>query len=276
MKVIISGAGGLMGKLLLKAVIEEEDMTLAGAVEKKSHPFVNRDVGEITGSAKSNILLTDDLQKVISAGNILVEFSSPPAVLSHLPIAVEKNSAVVIGTTGFSDEEKERIKEFSSKIPVLLSPNMSIGVNTLFKIAGETAKILGTEYDVEIVECHHRRKKDAPSGTALRLAEIIEKTLSRSIKESEQSLKGETAVYGRHGITAERAEGEIGIHAVRGGTVSGEHTVIFAGDSERVELTHRAENRSVFVKGTIKAIRFAAGAGPGLYDMQDVIKFKQQ
>ena len=262
-KVIISGAGGRMGKLLLKAVIEEDNMELAGAVEKKEHPFLNKDAGEVIGLVKSGVLLVDDLKKAISDGDILVEFSTPSAALSHLPAAVEKGNGVVIGTTGFSEEEKERIKNFSSKIPVLLSPNMSIGVNALFRIAGETAKILGTEYDVEIVETHHRMKKDAPSGTALRLAEIIAEARGQDLKE--------VFVYGRHGVTGERAEGKIGIHAVRGGTVAGEHTVIFAGAGERVELIHRAESREIFAKGVIKAIRFIAGAGPGLYDMQDVI-----
>ncbi len=263
-RVVISGAGGQMGKLLLQAVTEEDDMELAGAVEKKEHPFLNKDVGEVIGLVKSGILLVDDMEKVISGGDILVEFSTPRAALSHLPAAVEKNNGVVIGTTGFSDEEKERIKNFSSKIPVLLSPNMSIGVNLLFKIAGEAAKILGTEYDVEIVETHHRMKKDAPSGTALKLAGIIAEARGKSLKE--------IAVYGRKGTTGERKTGAIGIHAVRGGSVTGEHNVIFAGAGERVELIHRAESREVFVRGVIKAIRFIAGAGSGLYDMQDVIK----
>ncbi len=263
MRVVVSGAGGRMGKLLLQAVIEEDDMELAGAVERKDHPFLNRDVGELMGSAKSGILLKPDLGEVISGGDILVEFSAPPATLSHLTVAAEKDNRVVIGTTGLSDEKKEKIKESSSRIPVLLSPNMSIGVNVLFKTAGELARILGTEYDVEIIETHHRMKKDAPSGTALRLAEVIAEARGQGLKE--------VAVYGRKGTTGERKKGAIGIHAVRGGSVSGDHNVIFAGASERLELTHRAESRLVFVRGAIEAIRFIARASPGLYDMQDVI-----
>ncbi len=262
-RVVVSGADGRMGKLLLQAVIEGDDMELAGAVERKDHPLLNRDVGKLIGSAKCRILLKGDVKKVISSGDILVEFSTPQATLSHLPAAVEKNNGIVIGTTGLNDEEKERIKESSSKIPILLSPNMSIGVNLLFKIAGEVARILGPEYDVEIVETHHRMKKDAPSGTALRLAEVIAQARGRSLKE--------VAVYGRKGTTGERKTGAIGMHAVRGGTVSGEHNVIFAGASERVELTHRAESRQVFIRGAIEAIRFIADASPGFYDMQDVI-----
>ena len=280
-RVVVSGAGGRMGKLLLQAVIEEDDMELAGAVERKAHPLLNRDVGELIGSAKCGVLMRTDLEKVIGSGDILVEFSTPKATLSHLPVAVEKNTRIVIGTTGLNDEEKERIKESSSRIPILLSPNMSIGVNLLFKTAGEVARILGTEYDVEIVETHHRMKKDAPSGTALRLAEVIAQARGQGtpttpppsrgrIKEGGQGLKG-VVVYGRHGITGERKRGAIGIHAVRGGTVSGEHNVIFAGASERVELTHRAESRQVLIRAAIEAIRFIAGASPGLYDMQDVI-----
>lgn len=280
-RVVVSGAGGRMGKLLLQAVIEEDDMELAGAVERKDHPLLNGDVGELIGSAKCGILLKGDLVKIISSGDILVEFSTPKATLSHLPVAVKKNARIVIGTTGLNDKQKERIKESSSRIPIILSPNMSIGVNLLFKIAGEVARILGAEYDVEIVETHHRMKKDAPSGTALRLAEVIAEARRQNtpinpppsrgrIKKGEQDFK-KLVVYGRHGITGERTEGEIGIHALRGGTVSGEHTVIFAGASERVELTHRAESRQVFIRGAIEAIRFIAGTSPGLYDMQDVL-----
>ncbi len=262
-RVVVSGAGGRMGKLLLQAVIEEDGMELVAAVERKDHPLLNRDVGELIGSAKCGVLMRTDLEEVISSGDILVEFSTPQATLSHLPVAVEKNTRIVIGTTGLNNEEKERIKESSSRIPILLSPNMSIGVNLLFRIAGEVARILGDEYDVEIIETHHRMKRDAPSGTALRLAEVIAQARGHSLKE--------VAVYGREGTAGERKRGTIGIHAVRGGTVSGEHNVIFAGASERVELTHRAESRQVFVRGAIEAIRFIAGASPGLYDMQDVI-----
>ncbi len=263
-KVVISGAGGRMGKLLLRAVIEEEGMELAGAVEGESHPLIGKDAGNTAGIEKCGIEICHDLEKIHGEWDVLVEFSIPDAALSHLSAAAGKSKCVVIGVTGFTREQKDTIRDFGSKIPVLLSPNMSIGVNLLFKIAGETARVLGTEYDVEIVETHHRLKRDAPSGTALKLAE--------SIAESRGQDLNEAGIYGRHGTTGGRARGEIGIHAVRGGTITGEHTAIFAGQSERIELTHRAESREVFVHGTIAAVKFIAGAKPGFYSMQDVLE----
>ncbi len=252
-----------MGKLLIREVFQQKNMELAGAVESKEHPLLSQDVGEIIGSKKCGVVVCSDLQEVEGDWDVLVEFSTTSATLLHLPVAVEKGNGLVIGTTGFTGEEKEKIESASSGIPVLLSPNMSVGVHLLFKTAGETAGILGTEYDVEIVEMHHRLKKDAPSGTAMRLAEAVAEARGQNLDD--------VVVHGRHGMTGERREGEIGIHAVRGGGVSGEHTVIFAGNSERIELTHRAESREVFVSGTMKAISFVAQASPGLYDMQNVI-----
>jgi len=262
--VVVSGACGRMGKLLLRAVVEEEGMMVAGAVERTGHPSLGKDAGEVIGSDnKSGIIIADNPEEVMNKGDILVEFNVPGPTMSHLPVAAEKGNAVIIGTTGFSSEDKKEIERFSSKIPVLFSPNMSVGVNALFRTAGEVARLLGSDYDVEIIETHHRLKKDAPSGTAIRLGEIIADARGEKL--------GDVAVYGRKGMTGEKKPGTIGIHAVRGGTVSGEHTVIFAGDSERLELVHRAESREVFVRGVIKAIRFMSDASPGLYDMQDVL-----
>ena len=274
-KVVISGAGGRMGKLLLRAVTEEEGMELAGAVEGESHPLIGKDAGNAAGIEKCGVEICSNLEKIHDEWDVLVEFSIPEAVLQHLSAAAGKSKCVVIGTTGFTREQKDTIKDFGSKIPVLLSPNMSIGVNLLFKIAGETAKVLGPEYDVEIVETHHRLKKDAPSGTALKLAESIADSRGQDISSASPPSRGRIKeggfIYGRHGTAGERTIGEIGIHAVRGGTVAGEHTAIFAGQSERIELTHRAESRDVFVRGTIAAVKFIAGAKPGFYDMQDVL-----
>ena len=263
-KVVVSGAVGRMGKLLVRQIFERKGMELAGALEKEGHPLIDRDLGETTSSGKCGVMLQTDLKKVAGNWDVLVEFSVPSATLLHLPLVVEKGKGFIIGTTGFTGEEKKRIKEASFRIPILLSPNMSVGVNLLFRTAAEVARTLGTEYDVEIVETHHHLKKDAPSGTALRLAEAIAEA------RGQQDLN-EVVVYGRHGVTGEREKGKIGIHAVRGGTVAGEHTIIFAGHSERVELTHRAEGRDIFVSGAMKAIDFITQASPGLYDMQDVI-----
>ena len=262
-KVVVSGAGGRMGRLLLQAVVEEDGMELAAALEGEEHPSLGRDVGELMGTGERGIVLCSALEEITGDWDVLVEFSTPGATLSHLPEATERGKGVVIGTTGFTGEEKGKIRDFSSKIPVLLSPNMIIGINLLIRTAGEIAKVLGTEYDVEIAETHHRLKKDSPSGTALKLAESIAEARGQDLEK--------VAVYGRHGNTGERKEGEIGVHALRGGTVAGDHTVVFAGDSERIELSHRAEGREAFVRGAIKAARFIAEAEPGLYDMQDVI-----
>ncbi len=220
----------------------------------------------MNGLEKLGVLISDELEHIIDEGEVLIEFTDPDTTLDHLGMAIEHNKAMVIGTTGFSDEQLEEIKEIAPQIPCVMAPNMSVGVNLLFKLAKEIAPVLGDDYDIEIVEAHHRKKKDAPSGTAMRIAEILAKALGRNLKG--------VGVYGRKGITGERTKKEIGIHAVRAGDIVGEHTITFAGTGERIEITHRAHSRDTFAQGALRAVKFVAKAKKGLYDMQDVLKLK--
>jgi len=254
-----------MGSTLVRTILREEDLILVGGVEEASHPRLNEDLGLAVGEEKIGAILTNDLSKVISNSDVVVDFTNPKASLFHLKIARKAGKAMVIGTTGFTPEEREEIKRLVKGIPCLLSPNMSVGVNLLFKLTREAALTLGDSYDVEIIEAHHRMKKDAPSGTAERLAELVVET-SKGFQEK---------VYGRKGMIGPRKKGEIGVLAVRGGEIVGEHTVIFAGTGERIELIHRAQSREAFAFGTLKAIRFVFGAKPGLYDMEDVLGFEK-
>ncbi|MCD5397799.1 4-hydroxy-tetrahydrodipicolinate reductase [candidate division NPL-UPA2 bacterium] len=262
-KIIVTGACGRMGKRIVEMVVEQEDMELAGVVEKEKHPFLGRDMGEILGRGKTGVLLQDDLKKVVSKGGVVIDFTYPEATLSHLKLSGEYHKAMVIGTTGFTEEEILGIEGLAENIPCVFSPNMSVGVNLLFKIAAQAAKTLGDDYNIEIIEAHHCHKKDAPSGTARKLAEILAEAREQSLEK--------VAVYGRQGITGERPKESIGIHAIRGGDIVGDHTVVFAGPAERIELTHRAHSRDTFARGAIRAARFLATAPPGLYSMQDVL-----
>lgn len=263
-KIIVTGACGRMGRRIARMVIGQEDMELAGAVERKNHPSFGKDLGEILGGDETGVVLEDDLKKVIDKGEVLIDFTHPEATLGHLKLAGEGQKAMVIGTTGLGEKELAEVEGLAKNIPCVLSPNMSVGVNLLFSIAGQVAEVLGEDYDMEIVEAHHRHKKDAPSGTARKLGEILAEARKQNLEK--------VAVYGRRGMVGERPKESIGIHAVRGGDIVGDHTVIFAGPAERIELTHRAHSRDTFAQGAIRAARFAAKAPPGLYSMQDVLK----
>lgn len=250
-KAVVSGARGRMGAGIIERISEDENIQLSGALESEGHPGL--------GERVYGVEVVSDIGDV-SDWDVLVEFATPEAALSHLPAAAGKRA--VVGTTGFSADQVESLRAFSKDTALLIAPNMSIGVNILLRIAAEAAKTLGGDFDMEIIEAHHNKKKDSPSGTAARIADVLAAARGVSLEE-----KG---VYGRRGLK-ERVPGEIGIHAVRGGTVTGEHTVLFAGDSERLEITHRAENRDIFVLGTLRAVKFIADAPPGLYSMDDVI-----
>lgn len=258
-KVVVCGAAGRMGQRIITMIHEEHDLKLAGAVEGHGHPLVGTQV--IT-----EVKITDNLEQVAGGADVVVDFTSPKASLGFLAVLAKIKKPLIIGTTGFTDDEIKNIKFITQNFPCLLASNMSIGVNLLFRLARDVAQTLGDSYDVEIVEAHHNRKKDAPSGTALTLANEIAGALSRNIKED--------LVYGRKGNVGERLPKEIGIHAVRGGDIVGDHTVIFAGRGERLELTHRASSRDTFARGVVRAIRFMAGARVGFYDMQDVLGLK--
>ncbi|MEW6096416.1 MAG: 4-hydroxy-tetrahydrodipicolinate reductase [bacterium] len=263
-KVIVSGVCGRMGSMIGKLVCEQKDMKLVGAVEQSGHEAIGADVGEKIGYGKIGIPIVNSLEEVIKSGEVVIEFTNPKTTIEHLEITSLNNKTMVIGTTGLDDTQIARIENLSSSIPIVFAPNMSVGVNLLFKLAGEVAKVLGNEYEVEIIETHHHHKEDAPSGTALKLGKVIANSLNMDFNQ--------VAVYSRQGRVGKRKKEEIGIFAIRIGDVVGEHTVIFGNEGERIELTHRAHSRLTFAQGAIKAVRFVAKAPIGLYDMGDVLQ----
>jgi 4-hydroxy-tetrahydrodipicolinate reductase len=265
-KVIVAGAGGKMGGRLLALAHADPELKVVGAVEAPGHPKVGSDAGEVVGVGKIGVKVVDNLEKVIGEGDVVVEFTSPQATLAHLEQAVAHNKAMVIGTTGYNAEENAKLKSLASKIPCVQTPNMSVGVNVLFKIVAEAAKALGDSYDVEIIEVHHRFKKDAPSGTADKLAHIVAESLGRNLDQ--------VGVYGRKGMVGERKRAEIGVHAIRAGDIAGDHTVFFSNLGERIEIKHQAHSRDAFGQGALRAIKFIVGKPKGLYDMADVLGLK--
>ncbi len=265
-KVAVTGALGRMGSNIIKTICQQEDMKVVAAFEVPNHPKKGEDVGELIGIGKIGVPLStaDELDKVLkeTKPDVLVDFTIAHACVENVKIAAKNGVKLVIGTTGFSEEQKEEIEKAikENKVSAVISQNFAIGVNIFFKTLEFLAKKLG-DYDIEIVEMHHRYKKDAPSGTALRAAEIIK--ANRGVDS--------VFIYGRHGMVGERRKEEIGIHALRGGDVVGDHTVIFAGDGERIELTHRASSRQAFVNGVILAIRFIVDKKEGIYNTFDVL-----
>ncbi|MFC1668809.1 4-hydroxy-tetrahydrodipicolinate reductase [Spirochaetota bacterium] len=264
MKIGICGICGRMGMAILKILLEREHQ-LGAAFDNDSSVFYGKDAGLLIGRMDVGVKITS-LNENIGDVDVLVDFSSPAATLKLLDLAVAEKKPIVIGTTGFSDEEKEVIKDASSKIPVLLSPNMSIGVNILFKLTEIAAKALENKFDVEVFEAHHRLKKDAPSGTAKALVDIV--------KESVPVLNNAAEISGREGMVGERTGNEIGVMAMRGGDIIGEHTVFFVGNGERIELTHRAIDRDVLARGAVLAVEYLNGKDSGLYSMFDVLGLK--
>lgn len=260
MRVAVSGACGRMGRRLVAVVSEQDDMEVAAALEAPSHPDLGKDAGEVAGVGRLGVAVAAELD---AAADVLIEFSMPEPAAEHAALCAERGMAAVIGVTGLTDAQKAGIARAAEKAPVLLAPNMSVGVNVAFEVAAMLARTLGDSYDVEIVETHHRLKKDAPSGTALGFAEKVAEALGRDLSSD--------ANYGRHGIAGERPQREIGIHAVRGGDVVGEHTVIFAGQGERIELTHRATSRDLFVHGAVRLARLLHDKPPGLYRAGDLL-----
>lgn len=264
-RVTVCGAAGRMGRRIIHLMKDDEGLILTGAVERSGHPLAGKDAGEIAGIGPSGINIEDDLAKAVGGCDVIIDFTNPAASLAHLRLAAECGKDMVIGSTGFSKEDVERLKIMAPYIACVFSPNMSVGVNVLFKILALITPIL-KDYDVEIIEWHHRFKKDAPSGTAVRLAQVIAQALGKSLEEM--------AIFGRQGITGERSSGEMGIFAVRAGDIVGEHTVLFGGLGERIEITHRAHSRDNFARGALLAAKFAVHADPGLYDMLDVLGLK--
>jgi 4-hydroxy-tetrahydrodipicolinate reductase len=265
-KVIVAGAAGRMGGRLVSLLKESAAMMLAGAVESKGHPSVGEDAGETAGCGPIGVALRDDLSSILERGEVVIDFSAPAATLEHVRIAAQHRKAMVIGTTGFSPQELAELRALLKPVPCVFSPNMSVGVNILFKVIAEMAKAFGDDYDIEVIEAHHRLKKDAPSGTALKIAEILARAVNRDLEQ--------VGVYARKGLVGERKRGEIGMQAIRAGDIVGDHTVLFGGMGERVEVTHRVQSRDTFARGALRAARWVVKQPPGLYDMMDVLGLK--
>lgn len=262
-KIVIVGACGRMGQALLRCAKKVEGISIAGATEMAGHPAVGRDAGLAAGIGEAGVPLTDDLKTALAGADVMIDFSVHEAVPGNLRHAVEMRRAVVLGTTGLNDAERAAVQRAAQVVPVVWAPNMSLGVNLLFALVEKAAGILGPDYDVEIIETHHRYKKDAPSGTAIRLGEKVAAGRGQALAS--------VANYGREGIVGERPRGQIGIHAVRAGDAIGDHTVLFATEGERVELSHRATSRDAFAMGALHAARWVASQRPRIYDMQDVL-----
>jgi len=265
-RIIVTGATGRMGSRIATLSKDYQGVELAGALERKGHDGIGKDIGQLIGLGETKVVLTDSLESITGAGDVIIEFTSASATLEHLKVAAAAGKAMVIGTTGLSNDDIGKVKDAAKNIPVVLAPNMSVGVNLLLKVLQDVARVLGDDFDIEIIEAHHRLKKDAPSGTALKMAQVIAEAVNRNLDE--------VAVYARKGITGERTRKEIGIQTVRAGDIVGEHTVLFGGIGERIEITHKASSRDTFAMGALKAALWVAGRAPGFYDMQDVLGLK--
>ncbi len=264
LKVVVTGAMGRMGQELVRYVKDSEDCELFGAVERHDHPDLAKDVGRLLFGEANEIGLENDLRNTMVGANVIIDFTFPEASMWHLKVAAENEIPIVIGSTGFTGEQLSEMEQLAQKTRVVFSPNMAVGVNLLWRIAQQAATILGDDFDAEIVEVHHRRKVDAPSGTAVRLGETIAKAWEKELAD--------IADHGRVGQVGEREFGRIGIHAVRGGDIVGDHKLSFFGDGEEFYVGHRATSRINFVKGAFRAAMFLQSADKGLYNMFDVLK----
>ncbi|TDN57053.1 dihydrodipicolinate reductase [Azoarcus indigens] len=251
--------------MLIEAALKEEGIVLAAAFDRPGTAFVGRDAGEFAGSV-TGVLITGDARQAIASADCLIDFTRPEGTLEHLALARELGKAAVIGTTGFDAAGKAAIARAAEEIPVVFAPNMAVGVNAVFKLLEVAARILSEGYDVEVIEAHHRFKVDAPSGTALRMGEVVARQLGRDLDQC--------AIYGREGVTGERKAETIGFSTIRGGDVVGDHTVLFAGIGERIEITHKSASRMPYATGSLRAARFLQGRSAGLFDMQDVLGLK--
>lgn len=261
--VTVCGVAGRMGRRLAELVLDSADLTLVGGTEAAGHALVGRDLGEAVGRAPLGVAVTADPAAAAGRAQVVLDFTRPEATLAMAVACVRQQVAMVVGTTGFSAAQQEDFQKTVGVIPVVFAPNYSTAMNLLFRLVHEAARILGDGYDVEVVEAHHRHKVDAPSGTALRLAEQAAAGLQRNLDE--------VAVYGRKGIVGARTRQEIGIHALRAGDLVGDHTVLFGAPGECLQLSHRATSRDAFAEGALRAVRFVVGAKPGLYTMWDVL-----
>ena len=269
-RVAVAGASGRMGRMLIEAVTAAPDMTLTGALDVASAPAIGQNASAFLGQSagpsagqSSDVIISADLRAALIGADVLIDFTRPEGTLAHLALCRELGVNAVIGTTGFSAEQKAQIAAHAEHIAVLMAPNMSVGVNVVMKLLDIAARALNEGYDIEVIEAHHRHKVDAPSGTALQMGEVLAAALGRDLKDC--------AVYGREGVTGERDPSTIGFATVRGGDIVGDHTVLFAGTGERIEITHRSSSRSTYAQGSLRAARFLSGRRSGLFSMNDVL-----
>ena len=265
-RAIVVGAAGRMGGTLIRTVHSTDGIEISGAVERPDHPSLNQDIGQVVGLGEIGVPLGGNIEGIIKAGDVVIDFTNPEVSLRSLEVSSGSGVAAVIGSTGFTPQQMEKVAQLAKKTRCVLSPNMSAGVNLMFKLVGEIARILGDEYDIEILEAHHRFKKDSPSGTAMKLGEIAASALNRDFHQ--------VGVFGRRGVIGERKSREIGMQAIRAGDIVGEHTVIFGGLGERLEVTHRAHSRDNFARGAVRAAKWVVRQPNGLYDMADVLGLK--
>jgi 4-hydroxy-tetrahydrodipicolinate reductase len=262
MKIAIAGASGRMGRMLIEAVLNDPDTTLAGALDRPGAAAIGEDAGAFLGK-KTGVTLSDDIDGVLAGADCLIDFTRPEGTMAHLEAALRHGTKLVIGTTGFEEAQKAALARAGETIGIVFAANMSIGVNVTLKLLEFAARNFAQGYDIEIIEAHHRHKVDAPSGTALMMGEAVAGALGRTLEDC--------AVYGRHGITGERDPSTIGFSAIRGGDIVGDHTVLFAGTGERIEITHKSASRVSYAQGALRAARFLAERGTGFYDMRDVL-----
>jgi len=255
-----------MGKAIIGIINGARGVELVGATEHGDHPSIGKDAGESAGVGKMGVKITRDFGRAVGKADAVIDFTSPDATMEHLEIACQKGVPMVIGATGLSHSQRDRMKKLGKKMGIMAAPNMSVGINVLLKVVSDMTQLLGDNYDIEIIEAHHRHKKDAPSGTALRLGEVIANSLQKKLED--------VAVYERHGIIGERRSDEIGIQTIRAGDIVGDHTVLFGGPGERIEVTPRAHSRDTFASGAVRAARWIVDQPDGLYDMQDVLGLK--
>ena len=262
LRVAIAGASGRMGHMLVEAVLAAPDLQLAGALDIPGSPALGQDAGAFAGR-HTGVAITSDLHAGLAQAQVLIDFTRPAGTLAHLAVCRDLGVKAVIGTTGFSAEQKATITAHAAQVAVVLAPNMSVGVNVVLKLLDQAARALNQGYDIEVIEAHHRHKVDAPSGTALQMGEVLAAALGRNLADC--------AVYAREGVTGERDPSTIGFSAIRGGDIVGDHTVLFAGTGERIEISHKSSSRAGYAQGSLRAARFLAGHATGLFDMNDVL-----
>jgi 4-hydroxy-tetrahydrodipicolinate reductase len=264
--VAVAGASGKMGGRLVHLVKQSGDLVIAGGLERPGHPAIGKDLGEVVGLGTLGVPLVDDLNALVPKIDLLFEFTVPEASLEHVRVMASHGKAMVLGTTGFSAAQHTEIRSLAQRMPLFMAPNMSPAINVMYKLIADAARLLGSDFDVEIVEAHHRYKVDAPSGTAVRMAEILAQSFDRDLEK--------VGVYGRKGIVGQRKDEEIAVLSIRAGDLTGDHTVMFGGIGERLEIIHRTQSRDAFGRGALRAARWIVHQKPGLYDMQDLLGLK--